>query len=102
MTRKKTSRIQKTKAVVIDTTKGTIQVRATPEAALRILEIAQQLFRQYPAEHKAIGLLKPSSRVAIDYLLVLANQAGGKIKGDLTPENNLWLRIETTEIKEDA
>ena len=69
------------------------QVRTSTSSAKIIRQIARELFKEYKEEHQAIKLNMPSSRVAIDFMIIATSiQASVKVPMQ-SPENNLWLRI---------
>ena len=70
------------------------QIRCSDFAQQKILLLAKQLHNKYPKEHALIGLKIPSSRMAIDYLLYLAARNSNFRISKLTPENNIYLRLD--------
>lgn len=78
------------------TTKArTPTLRCTLHAHQEIQEMATRLFLKYMLEHKAIGLNKPSSKVAVDALLYFG-ALGGEVNGnEINEENNLYCMIKT-------
>ena len=77
------------------------QVRSSVSSAKVIRQIAKELFNNHKEEHQAIKLNMPSSRVAIDFMIIATSiQASVKVPMQ-SPENNLWLRI-NKEIQQEA
>ena len=71
------------------------QTRCTRYAQKEIKTLSERLFRKYETEHRALGINKPSSKVAVDALLRWAAEAG-KLNGmPITEENNLFVMIST-------
>jgi hypothetical protein len=69
------------------------QIRTWPPAYDDIGSLALQIFKDYPEEHKKIGINRPSRKVAIDYMRVrLAYNTVYKLAPQ-TPENNYFLKI---------
>ena len=48
-------------------------VRCSVEAAEAIKRLARDIFLKYPEEHAGIGIDQPSSKVAIDALILIAS-----------------------------
>ena len=71
------------------------QTRATVHAQKEIKALSERLFKGYEKEHRALGINKPSSKVAVDALLMWAAEAG-KLNGKpINEKNNLFLMIST-------
>ena len=71
------------------------QTRCTTFAQQEIKALSKRLFRGYEKEHRATGINKPSSKVAVDALLMWAAEAG-KLNGRvITEKNNLFVMIST-------
>ena len=71
------------------------QTRCTRYAQKEIKALSERLFRKYETEHRALGINKPSSKVAVDALLMWAAEAG-KLNGmPITEKNNLFVMIST-------
>lgn len=71
------------------------QTRCTQHAQKEIKALSERLFKGYEKEHRAFGINKSSSRVAVDALLMWAAQAG-KLNGKpITEKNNLFVMIST-------
>ena len=71
------------------------QTRCTQHAQKEIKALSERLFRGYEKEHRAAGINKPSSKVAVDALLMWAAEAG-KLNGKaITEKNNLFVMIST-------
>ena len=71
------------------------QTRCTTHAQKEIKALSERLFRGYEKEHRALGINKPSSKVAVDALLMWAAEAG-KLNGKpITEKNNLFVMIST-------
>ena len=69
------------------------QTRCTQHAQKEIKALSERLFKGYEKEHRAIGINKPSSKVAVDALLMWAAEAG-KLNGKpITEKNNLFVAI---------
>lgn len=69
------------------------QTRCTQHAQKEIKALSERLFRGYEKEHRAAGINKPASKVAVDALLMWAAEAG-KLNGKaITEENNLFVMI---------
>lgn len=83
----------KPKAKGIGAKNGETQIRGTVAAAEQIHSLANQLFEALTVGHKAIGLNRPSAKVAIDYLIVAAARDARYKTKSLSPKNNLYLRI---------
>lgn len=73
------------------------QTRCTRYAQKEIKALSERLFRKYETEHRALGINKPSSKVAVDALLMWTAEAG-KLNGKpITEKNNLFVVISTQE-----
>lgn len=72
-------------------------LRCTKHAHQEIQEMAARLFLKHMAVHKAIGLNKPSSRVAVDALLYFGAMNGEVDGNAINEENNLYCLIKTLE-----
>ena len=71
------------------------QTRCTTFAQQEIKALSERLYKGYYAEHHATGINKPSSKVAVDALLMWAAEAG-KLNGKaITEKNNLFVMIST-------
>ena len=71
------------------------QTRCTQHAQREIKALSERLFKGYEKEHRAIGINKSSSKVAVDALLMWAAEAG-KLNGKaITEKNNLFVMIST-------
>ena len=71
------------------------QTRCTQHAQKEIKALSERLFKSYEKEHRALGINKPSSKVAVDALLMWAAEAG-KLNGKaITEKNNLFVMIST-------
>ena len=69
------------------------QTRCTQHAQKEIKALSERLFKGYEKEHRALGINKPSSKVAVDALLMWAAEAG-KLNGKpVNEENNLFVMI---------
>lgn len=81
--------MKKSKATVVT------QTRCTQHAQKEIKALSERLFKGYEKEHRALGINKPSSKVAVDALLMWAAEAG-KLNGKpINEKNNLFLMIST-------
>ena len=69
------------------------QVRITSVSAGMIQRLSKQLFKQYEAAHVRMGLNKPSSRLAIDYMIYQVSKAGIGAWTELTEKNNLYMMM---------
>lgn len=45
------------------------KVNATPQAAYFLEVLALDLWEKYKEEHRALGILRPSTKVAIDFMI---------------------------------
>ena len=71
------------------------QTRCTKHAQREIKALSERLFKGYEKEHRKAGINKPSSKVAVDALLMWAAMAG-KLNGKAQHEkNNLFIKIST-------
>ena len=71
------------------------QTRCTQHAQKEIKALSERLFKGYEKEHRALGINKPASKVAVDALLMWAAEAG-KLNGKaITEKNNLFVMIST-------
>ena len=69
------------------------QTRCTTHTQREIKALSERLFKGYEKEHRALGINKPSSKVAVDALLMWAAEAG-KLNGKpITEKNNLFVAI---------
>ena len=69
------------------------QTRCTTHAQKEIKALSERLFKGYEQEHRKLGINKPSSKVAVDALLMWAAEAG-KLNGKpITEKNNLFVAI---------
>lgn len=68
-------------------------IRSWLPASNDLEQLAQQLFKDYPEEHKAIHITKPSRKVAIDYMRVRCTLNTVYEMAAQTPENNVFLQI---------
>ena len=80
-----------TKASTVD--KNTM-VRATIDSAAQLSKLALSLYGCNMEAHAAIGLHKPSTKVAIAYCINLAQPEFKRLGVKITPANNIWLRIQ--------
>jgi len=76
------------------------QVRSSVSSAKVIRQIAKDLFNRYKEEHQAIKINMPSSRVAIDFMIVATSIQASVNVPMQSPENNLWLRINREIVQE--
>ena len=78
-------------------TAAVTQTRCTKHTQQEIKALSERLFKKYEAAHRALGVNKPSSKVAVDALLMWAAEAG-KLNGmPITEKNNLFVVISTQE-----
>ena len=76
-------------------TTAVTQTRCTQYAQKEIKALSERLFAGYMKEHRALGINKPSSKVAIDALIMWAAEAG-KLNGKpINERNNLFVMIST-------
>ena len=69
------------------------QTRCTKHAQKEIKALSERLFKSYEKEHRALGINKPSSKVAVDALLMWAAESG-KLNGKPITENkNIFIAI---------
>lgn len=69
------------------------QTRATVHAQKEIKALSERLFREYEKEHRALGINKPSSKVAVDALLYWGASAGMLNGKPLTNKNNIFINL---------
>ena len=72
---------------------GTHGVKVSDSGAKALMALAKELFAVYPSEHRDAGINRPSTRVAVDYLIVLGKVHGEKPMEKVNPGKNLWLSI---------
>ena len=74
-------------------TMAVTQTRCTQYAQQEIKALSERLFAGYMKEHRALGINKPSSKVAVDALLMWAAESG-KLNGKpINEKNNLFVMI---------
>ena len=78
---------KKTKA---KTTRKDGSVRTSKEAAERIKEIAETLYRDHVETLRDMEIFRPSAKLAIDYLLSVENDTAATMIQEQTPQNNLY------------
>ena len=69
------------------------EIKVSAHRVHEIIDLAKQIFAGYTEESKRIGIMIPSARVAIDYLLVAGAQEGSFKVPMQSHDNNLWLAI---------
>lgn len=69
------------------------QTRCTQHAQREIKALSERLFKGYEKEHRAIGINKPSSKVAVDALLYWSASAGMLNGKPMTDKNNIFINI---------
>ena len=72
---------------------GARGVKVSVSGAKALMALAKELFATYPTEHREAGINRPSSRVAVDYLIVIGKVHGEKPMEKVDPGKNLWLTI---------
>ena len=72
---------------------GITQTRCTRYAQKEIKALSERLFRKYETEHRALGINKPSSKVAVDALLYWSASAGMLDGKPITDNKNLFIAI---------
>ena len=55
--------------------------------------LAKELYNEYKHEHNKAGIYRPSSRVAVDFLLSMAKYNGVKEMTTVNIKKNIWLEI---------
>lgn len=69
------------------------QVRTWAPASKDLEDLAKQIFKDYPEEHKALHIHGPSRKVALDYMRVRVTLNTAYKMQAQTPENNYYLKI---------
>lgn len=69
-------------------------VRTTDFTSLQIQSIADQIWKQWPDNCKKAGYYRPSSKMAIDFMLCAASECGPFKVAPLNPKNNIFLAID--------
>ena len=69
---------------------GAAGVKLSAPGAAAVLKLAKKLFTEYPKQHREIGIRRPSSRVAVDYLLMQAKLNGDKCMEGIDIGKNLF------------
>lgn len=69
------------------------QTRCTKHAQKEIKALSERLFKGYEKEHRAAGINKPSSKVAIDALLYWSASAGMLNGKPITDKDNIFINI---------
>ena len=69
-------------------------VRTTHTTSTQIQSIADQIFKQFEKNCRAAGYYRPSSKMAIDYMLCAASECGPFKVAPLKPKNNIYLAVE--------
>jgi CRISPR/Cas system endoribonuclease Cas6 (RAMP superfamily) len=69
------------------------QIRTWPPAYDDIGSLALQIFKDYPEEHKKIGINRPSRKVAIDYMRVKTCLNTAYKMVPQNEKNNYFLKI---------
>ena len=72
---------------------GTHGVKVSDSGAKALMALAKNLFAEYPQEHRDAGINRPSTRVAVDYLLIIARYHGEKAMEKVKLDRNLWIEI---------
>lgn len=73
------------------------QTRCTRYAQKEIKALSERLFRKYETEHRALGINKPNSKVAVDALIMWAAKTGNLNGKPIDEKNNLFVVISTQE-----
>jgi len=69
------------------------QTRCTRYAQKEIKALSERLFRKYETEHRALGINKPSSKVAVDALIMWAAKTGNLNGKPLHDKNNIFINL---------
>jgi hypothetical protein len=69
-------------------------IRATTDSAAQLSKLALSLYNANMEAHAALGMHKPSTKVAIAYCIVLATPEFKHIGVRITASNNIWLKIQ--------
>ena len=72
---------------------GVKGVKVSEAGGKALMALAKELFAAYPSEHRDAGINRPSTRVAVDYLIILGKVHGEKPMEKVNPGKNLWLSI---------
>ena len=76
-------------------------VRTTDFTIIQIQSLANQIWKQWPENCKKAGYYRPSSKMAIDFMLVTASECGPFKVAQLNPKNNIFLAIDGLHEKEE-
>ena len=69
------------------------QIRVTTASAGMVQKLAKELFKGEQEAHVKMGLSKPSSRLAIDYMIYMCARNGIGSWPELTEKNNLYMLL---------
>ena len=69
-------------------------IRATTDSAAQLSKLALSLYNTNMEAYAAVGIHKPSTKVAIAYCIVLATPEFWRLNVDITAKNNIWLKIQ--------
>lgn len=72
---------------------GVKGVKVSEAGGKALMALAKNLFTEYPQEHRDAGINRPSTRVAVDYLLIIARYHGEKAMEKVKLDRNLWIEI---------
>lgn len=68
-------------------------IRTWAPASKDLEDLAKQIFKDYPEEHKALKIHSPSRKMALDYMRVRCTFNTAYKMQAQTPENNMFLKI---------
>jgi hypothetical protein len=69
-------------------------VRTTSFTSKQIQSLANQIWSQWEQNCRDAGYYRPSSKMAIDYMLCTASECGPFKVAPLNPKNNIYLAVE--------